>query len=203
MSSGGSAPSSNARLSCLYVASAASSDVRATSRLPARLHHIPILGDDQLNGVTNLDFERGTGPSQISARDNQRRSIREQPAIAQQGLSELEAKERRDGGIDEIVSAVRRELGNVEISLKVSSSLDRLAVTDLRELVQGAQRNALFRNPREVRGCLRNRPLRVKAALHQGIKGRMRAQQPIFGRLDVQFLNSDIAVIDQRQNHGI
>src|SRR5450631_3063974 len=92
-------------------------------QVAARLHHIPILGDDQLNGVANLDFEHCAGPPQISARNDKRRAIREQPAVAQQGLSELEAKERRDGGIDEIISAVRRELGNVEISLKVSSGL--------------------------------------------------------------------------------
>jgi hypothetical protein len=68
----------------------------------------------------------------------------------------------------------------VEISLKVSSGLERLAVIDLGEPVQSARR----RGPRKCCKRLRNRALCVEAVLHEGIKGRMRAQQPILRCFD-------------------
>ena len=75
-------------------------------QVATRLHHIPILVDDQLNGVTNLDFKHCARPQQIPARDDKRRAICEQPAVAQERLGELEAERGRIGGIEEVESAV-------------------------------------------------------------------------------------------------
>ena len=93
-----------------------------------------------LNGDAHLSLKRGAGRSHVAARDHQRRAICEQPAVAQQGLGELKAEIGGKGGIEEIVNAVGRVLGRVEIDLNISSGFECLVVVELRDLVQAAQR---------------------------------------------------------------
>src|SRR5208282_3384800 len=103
MSSGGSAPSSSARLSRLYVASAASMELRATSRFPCAST------TDQY-WPTACKILLLTWAAKL-ARDCQRRLIGEKPAIFQERLRELKI----ESGIDRrIENASRSEAGVVE-----------------------------------------------------------------------------------------
>jgi hypothetical protein len=173
------------------VASAASIELRATSRFPRA-------------STTAQYFGRKVGLRllEIAAGNHQWRPIGEKPAIPKQGLRELETQRRTDIGIENVERVVGVIIGAVQPRLYVGAGLKSLRVVELRKLRRGVDRGrgsgALKLAERGSGGAVD-----VVGTRQQRIERRVRAQQREFRKLDLRFLNPHKAVVFQREHDCI